>query len=215
MPSKLHVKVKSVETTTRGQFNGFEIIGYDATNEKAYKNFVFEKTQKGELTKVAEVVQTLGNGDWIELTVDDSKYKNITFCQRSNEPAGFQEPTNTGSPSNGGGGGRSSGGGAKPGSMSKEEWAAKDQKKATDVARSVAVKTAATLFVGEKLVKKTVETLEKLALRMEAFLLTGDFDGDVSTVAAIADTPKAEEADDSTPPAPEAGDPGQDDDIPF
>jgi hypothetical protein len=208
MPSTIKVKVKAIENSTRGKFNGLEVSGYDATNNKGYKQFTFETTQKGDLTKVAEALQNVGAGDWIEIEQDDTKYKNITKVSKCAEPAG-------GSPS--GGGGSNSGGGGAGGNdrMSKAEWAEKDRKKEVSISRQSALKHAVAAMGDAKLTKATAEAIEKLAHRFEAFLMTGDFNGTVDTPEKTKPVEKdprptdAREPGDDTPVTP------ADDDIPF
>jgi hypothetical protein len=202
MPSTIKVKVKGIDPSTRGKFNGLEVTGYDATNNKGYKQFTFETTQKGDLTKVAEALQGVGAGDWIEIEQDDTKYKNITSVKKCAEPAG-------GAPA---GGGNSGGGNDR---MSKAEWAEKDRKKEISISRQSALKHAvAAVANGDaKLTKASADSIEKLALRFVAFLMTGDFDGVVEAPVEKNDPRPTQEdtpgPDDSSVAAP------ADDDIPF
>lgn len=205
MPSTIKVKIKSIEPSTRGKFNGLEVSGYDATNNKGYKQFTFETTQKGDLTKVAEALQGVGAGDWIEIDQDDTKYKNITSVKKCAEPEG-------GAPAGGSG---NSGGGGGNDRMSKAEWAEKDRKKEVSISRQSALKHAVAAVAGDgkAFTKASATSLEKLALRFEAFLMTGDFDGTIEAPVVKEDPRPKDDVknpdDDSGPTTP------QDDDIPF
>lgn len=214
MPSTINVKINTITPSTRGDKNGNEIAGYDTTNNKTYKTFVFELKQDGSPTVAGQVVNTLSPGDWIECTVDDTKWKNIQNLKKISQPAGAQAPTSGGA-SSGGGNNRSSGGGGKADGMSKEEWALKDLKKEISISRQSALKAAVNSCAadGKTVTKAKMEQIEKMSLRMEAFLLTGAFDGDVSTAAAVADTPKPQTETPASTEGPTSG-PG-DDDIPF
>lgn len=213
MPSKVTVKIKTIESQDRGGKDGYIIKGYDSTNQQAFNKFIFETTQKGDLTKIAEVMQTATPGEWYEITVDDSKWKNATYAVKVSAPEGGEPPAK----SSGGGGGyskKSSGGGGGGSSdrMSKEEWAAKDAKKELSMARHKAlqVAVAACAADGGKVTKPKMEQIEKMAHRFTSFLLTGDFAGKLDTPAITKEEPKTEsDGVDNTPTG------GADDDIPF
>jgi hypothetical protein len=202
MPTTVKVKVSEVGSTTRGNYNMVVIKGYDATNNKGFKKDFFETTKSGGLTKNAEVAQGLVAGDWVDVTVDDSSYKNVQKITKTSAPAG-------------GGGGAPSGSSAGRGRMSKAEWAAKDAAKDQSIARSVALKSAVDTIVpsiasGKSTVKAGVTAIEKLVDRFEKYLLHGDFDY-VKPEPASDDDGGDSDDDSGDAPAP----PDEDDDIPF
>jgi len=214
MPSTIQVKVNSITPSTRGNKNGSEIAGYDVTNNKNYKTFVFELKQDGSPTVAGQVVDSMNPGDWFEAVVDDTKWKNIQSLKKIGEPAGAQVPSGGGAKSGGTGGSRkSSGGGGKSNDMTKEEWAAKDAAKELSIHRQSALKAAVNACAadGGTVTKAKVQQIEKMALRMVAFLSTGDFDGKVpEPVVAPEPTPPMPE------PTPRDINPDMaDDDIPF
>jgi hypothetical protein len=223
MPTIVQVKVNTPGTTTRGNSNMIQLTGFDYTNNRGFKKLFFEEKQQGGRTANAEVSDTLSKDDWVEITMDDTQYNNVTNIRKISEPAGAVVPDSTqGKPSGGGGGNPSGGSPAGRGTsdkMSKADWAEKDRKKETSVARSVAIKSAAVLFSGKGATKAIVDSLEKLAYRLEAYLMKGDFDADL---AAEPEPIAAPPANTSTPidsggsPEGAGGSPGpEDDDIPF
>jgi hypothetical protein len=196
-----------------------EMTGYDATNRRGFKKVFFETTKDGKRTRNAEVSDGLKQDDWVEVTMDDSSYKNVQSIKVIAEPAGQDVPAQ-------GGGGNAPGTSQRNHSsdkMSKAEWAAKDRKKEVSVSRSVAVKSAALLFTGKGATKAIVDSLEKLAYRMEAYLLKGAFDADLD--AEPVELPPAPEQPatqttpagqgDGAPINEDGGNAPDDDDIPF
>jgi hypothetical protein len=204
-----------------------EMTGYDATNRRGFKKVFFETTKDGKRTRNAEVSDGLHQDDWVEVTMDDTSYKNVQSIKVIAEPAGQDAPAQGGG--GGGGGQRSSGGGGGGGSdkMSKAEWAAKQAKEAQNIARSVALK-AAVEFANTSTAPsaKAVSAMEKLSYRMEAFLVKGSFDAEVDAVPeperVVDDHPSTQQATqpagqgDGTPINEDSqGAPPIDDDIPF
>lgn len=213
MPTKHTVKIKTIQGQQRGDKDGYMIKGYDATNQEAFNKFIFETTQKGELTKVAEVIQVATPGSWYEFTCDDSKWKNATYVTPCAAPEGGAPPDENQAQSNrdtssggGGGGGKNR--------MTKEEWAAKDAAKELSMARHKALQTAAVSCAadGGKVTKAKMEQIEKMSHRFTSFLLTGDFEGKPAAPAPKEEAPvdtNTPESVDNTPTG------GADDDIPF
>jgi hypothetical protein len=197
-----------------------EITGYDHTNRRGFKKLVFE-TKKGTdtITKNAEVANTLKQDDWVEITMDDSSYKNVQSIKRIGQPADGDVPSQ-----GGGGGGTSPGTSQRNHSsdkMSKAEWAAKDAKKEMGVARSVALKAAVSAVSadGKGFTKVKLEQIKKMIDGFTSFLLNGDFEGkpEVPTPQVPADKQPGDDQN-SEPPAvdaPEIPEGPQDDDIPF
>jgi len=177
MPTSAQVKVNTVRSTVRGDSNMLELTGYDNTNRRGFKKLFFETKKDGGLTKNAETANTLKQDDWVEVTMDDSSYKNVQSIKRIGEPTGAEAPPAVENRSGGGGGG----GAAKTDKMSKADWAAKDRKKEIGVARSVALKAAVGVCgtSASAPTKKIVNAIEKLAFRFEAYLIKGDFNADL------------------------------------
>jgi len=214
MPSIVNVKVSNVGTIVRGDKNMVEINGYDLTNNKGFKKAFFETKRDGGRTKNAEISDGLSQGDFMEVTMDDTSWANVQFIKKIAEPAGGASAPDMGkAPA---GSGNPTGGGSDK--MSKAEWAAKDAKKETGVARSVALKAASHIAAssGKGATKAIVDSMEKLAYRMEAYLLKGDFNAEldacceVSTPAETAPTSEGNQAEGS-----QTSPPADDDDIPF
>jgi hypothetical protein len=221
MPTIVQVKVNTPGTTTRGNSNMIQLTGYDFTNGRGFKKLFFEEKQQGGRTANAEVSDTLQKDDWVEITMDDTQYNNVTNIRKISMPAGADVPdSNQGKPS---GGGSQDNQTFKPADdknkMSKADWAAKDRKKEASVARSVALKSSAVLFTGKGATKAIVDSLEKLALRMEAYIMSGDFSAELAAEPiALPTAPPPTEAltDNSGVNQGAGGTPGpEDDDIPF
>ena len=217
MPTSAQVKVNTVGSTVRGNSNMVELTGYDATNRRGFKKLFFETKKDGGLTKNAETAQSLKQDDWVEITMDDSSYKNVQSIRIIQEPAGQDVPAqgqgSSPAPASSGGGG------AKSDRMTKAEWAAKDRKKEVSVARSVAIKAAVVMagICDKTATKPAVDAMEKLAYRIEAYLMKGAFDAalDVEVVEAVAQVDNTPVASNDSPPIDNDTAPTQDDDIPF
>jgi hypothetical protein len=195
-----------------------EITGYDHTNNRGFKKLVFAEKQGGGATVLSQICDTIQKDDWLEITMEDGQYKNITHLKKIQEPAGGNSaPDSTQGQTKSGGGG---GGGTKS-NMSKEEWALKDAKKELSMARHKAIEASAIIATGKGIGKAVVDSIEKLADRITAYILTGDFNAEVvipklkEAVAPTDNTP----AEDNKEPGDEqgaGGKPGpEDDDIPF
>ena len=217
MPTTVQVKVNTVGSTVRGNINMVELTGYDHTNRRGFKKLFFETKKDGSLTRNKEIADTLNQDDWIEVTMDDTSYKNVQSIKKIAQPAGGDVP----SQGDGGGSAPSGSGGGGSDKMSKAEWAAKDAKKELGVARSVALKTAVTACSADssKVTKAKMEQIEKMADRFTAYLLSGDFSGVPRIPADVpADKQPGDEQgiDDGRSPGTEPDAPTpSDDDIPF
>ena len=213
MPTTIQVKVNTIQPTTRGEYNMIEITGLDFTNNKGFKKAFFENKKNGGRTVIAEISDTLKQDDWVEIVQDDSSYHNIQTMKKIGEPAGGSaSPSQSEGRSTGGGGGGapSTGGGKKSGNY--RSVGALNREVALNCATKIMTKVVENGFS-----KATIDSLEKLAYRMEAFLVKGDFDAEVEAVPESA--PPA--MDPPPPPAtqpdlPEDNNQTQaDDDIPF
>jgi hypothetical protein len=192
-----------------------ELTGYDHTNNRGFKKLIFAEKQGGGATVMSDVADTIQKDDWVEMTLDDTTYHNVTMIKKISEPAGSNVPDST--QGTGGGGG----GGAKKSNLTKEEWAEKDRRKRVDVARGVAVKAAAAVVAGTPL-KSAVPAFKKLSKQLEAYALTGDFDAEIPAdepCCPVVAQPDNTPAVDNKEPGDEqgaGGNPGpEDDDIPF
>jgi hypothetical protein len=202
-----------------------EITGFDHTNNRGFKKLVFETTRDGKRTANANFADGIQKDDWVEVTMDDTQYKNIINMKKIGAPEGSNVPDSTqGQRSSGGGGG-----GAKKSNMSKEEWALKDAKKELSMARHKAIEALAIMSTGKGITKASMDSLEKAANRLTAYILSGDFDAEV--VVPVLEKPVAQT--DNTPDAGNTREPGdeqsdgagaegaggapnpEDDDIPF
>jgi hypothetical protein len=213
MPSNVQVKVNSVGDVERGNFTMVEIKGYDHTNNKNISKSFFKTKKDGGMTKNAEKAGNLSPGDWIEMILDDSSYKNMQSFKPISAPAGGDAGASS-APSSGGGGG----GGGNNDKMSKEEWALKDAKKELSMARHKAIEASAIMNSGKGITKAVVESMEKLAARLTAYILTGDFDGEVVEPTLETIPAGKEPGDEQGVDTGDAGatqTPGEDDDIPF
>jgi hypothetical protein len=216
MPTTAQVKVNTVGSTTRGNLNMVELTGYDHTNRRGFKKLFFETKKDGGLTKNAETAQSLKQDDWVEITMDDSSYKNVQSIKKIAQPADGDVPSQ-------GGGGTSPGTSQRNHSsdkMSKADWAAKDAKKEMGVARSVALKAAvqAVSADGKGFTKVKLEQIKKMIDGFTSFLLTGDFEGKLPEPVVNEQPATKQPGDDREPPpvdAPEIPEGPQDDDIPF
>jgi hypothetical protein len=157
-----------------------ELTGYDATERRGFKKLFFETKKDGGLTKNAETANTLKQDDWVEITMDDTSYKNVQSIRIIAEPAGSNVPSQAG----GGGGGGNPSGGSRGGQdtsdkMSKADWAAKDAHHELGVARSVALKSAvaAVSADGKGFTGGKMKQIVKMAGGFTSFLLNGDFEG--------------------------------------
>lgn len=211
MPTTINVKVNTVQPTTRGNYNMIEITGYDHTNNRGFKKAFFEEKKAGGRTAIALISDTLKQDDWVEIVIDDTTYKNIQTMKQIGEPAGADVPTQAGG---GGGGGNPAGNSGGGGTTKRGNY-----RTVGALNREVALSSAVKMFSGEKATKGTISSLEKLAIRMEAFLVKGDFDAEVDEVVVppppVADPPPVAQPDNTPPidnnPAPQV----EDDDIPF
>jgi hypothetical protein len=203
-----------------------ELTGYDATARRGFKKLFFETKKDGGLTKNAETANTLKQDDWVEITMDDTSYKNVQSIRIIAEPAGSNVPSQAGgapaSNQAAGGSSSASGGSSK---MSKAEWAAKQAKEALGIARSVALKVGieAVSADGKGFTEKKMGQIKKMVTGFTSFLITGDFEGKLPEVVvpAVSETPADKQPGDDQsqdgPPTepPAADDTPIDDDIPF
>jgi hypothetical protein len=201
-----------------------ELTGFDATARRGFKKLFFETKKDGGLTKNAETANTLKQDDWVEITMDDTSYKNVQSIRIIAEPAGQNVPSQAGGEQSGGGGGAPTGGNPRSANgsdkMSKAEWAAKDSKKELGVARSVALKAAvaAVSADGKGFTKVKAEQIKKMINGFTSFLLNGDFEGKPEPEVATPETPADKQPGDDRAEG-QATDGGEkapiDDDIPF
>ena len=213
MPSKVNVKVNNVTHTTKTARSGavlnyVKLTGFNATDNKGFSKEFFATKKDGSATKSAETADTLNQDDWVEITMDDTSYKNV----QSIRP--IQAPADAGSvPSQASQPVRNTGGGGSD-RMSKAEWAEKDAKKEISINRSSALKQAVVLAASNSKggTKANVDSIEKLTKRFFDYLMTGDFDGKAEELSKISETPALK-----TPAVtPDVVDPSNDDDdIPF
>ena len=206
MPIKVNVKVNSVGTMVRGEKNMIVLKGYDHTNNKGFDKSFFEEKKSGGLTQAAQAAETLQENDWVEVTMDDSSWKNVTMIKKISAPAGGDVNPNQNNPA---GQTQAATSRAKSEKMSKEEWAAKQLKEATYVARAQAL-TAAVAVHGEGLTKKNVHGIEKLTKEFCNYLLNGDFHY-VKPEPVVAKPEPVAQMDNTPEPSPTP----EDDDIPF
>lgn len=183
-----------------------ELTGYDHSNNKGFKKLFFEEKKSGGPTQAAQAADTLVQNDWVEVTMDDSSYHNVTMIKKIDAPAGAPAE----SQGAGSGGQRSSGSGGGGGSdkMSKAEWAAKDLRKDTAAARSVSLNAAVNL-AGTGINKTNVAAIQKLAPIFELYLMHGDFNY-VKPEPVVAEPEPVAQPDNSDVP-----DNVEDDEIPF
>jgi hypothetical protein len=97
MPTTVQVKVNTVTHTTQqskagNDLNYVEITGFDAAAGKGFKKRCFATKKDGTATKNAETADSLSQNDWVEITMDDSSYKNIQTIKKIAEPAGMSAP---------------------------------------------------------------------------------------------------------------------------
>lgn len=168
MPTKVNVRVNSITHTTQlskagDDLNYVVITGFDETNNKGFKKQFFATTKAGEATKPAEMADTLNKDDWVEITMDDTSYKNVMTIKKIPSPAGAQAPNRSNTGASGGGGG---------GGMTKAEWAAKDARKEAAISRNSALKAAVEFMkiVGKVKGKDNVDLTLDVARRFEDFL---------------------------------------------
>jgi hypothetical protein len=210
MPNTVQVRINTINPVVRGQYNMIEVTGYDETNRKGFKKAFFAEKKDGGITANAANVKPLGQDDWAEFVLDDTSYNNVQTVKAISAPANAQAPAQTGGGSGGGGAPRS-GGGAKTG------------RSVSMLNREKALDSAVHLMMSEKITKKSVDQLEKLAYRMEAFLTLGEFNAEVAPELVDPEVPVAQPGNttvDSNTDVPvgvdEGGDGGPtDDDIPF
>jgi hypothetical protein len=98
--SSVKVKVSEVSHTTiqssQGKDLNYVVLkGYDDTNSKGFSKRFFATKQDGMPTKNAEVADTLQANDWVEVTMDNTSYKNVTGIERISEPSGGSAPDQT------------------------------------------------------------------------------------------------------------------------
>jgi hypothetical protein len=218
MPTTAQVKVNTVGTTVRGNSNMIELTGYDHTNRRGFKKCFFETKKDGGRTRNAEVSDSLKQDDWVEITMDDSSYKNVQSIKVISQPAGGDVPSQGG----GGGGGSPPAGDTTRASssnkMSKEEWAAKQLKEALNVARSNALKAAVTAVSGDGkgFTGAKMKMIEKMVPGFTSFLMTGDFEGKLPEPVVNEQPSTKEPGDDQNTETESPADTGPpDDDIPF
>lgn len=150
MPTKVNVKINTVQHTSQlskagNELNYVEITGFDATNNKGFKKRFFATKKDGTATKNAETADALNQDDWAEITLDDTSYHNVQTLKKISEPAGMSAPSQAQTQTSTGGGGRASGGSSDK--MTKADWAAKDRAKEQSMARHKGLVVAADVCV--------------------------------------------------------------------
>jgi hypothetical protein len=210
MPAKVQVRINTVGHITRGEYNLIEVTGYDETNRSGFKKSFFAEKKEGGATVNAQIAESLTQDDWAEFTLDDTSYHNVQSIRAIGAPANASAPAQSGgsAPASSGGSPASGGGGAK-----------KTGRSVGMLNRGSALEAAVKLTAGEKPTKGLINTLEKLAYRMEAFLSKGSFDADVDAVdEPVAPEVPVAQPDNTTATQPPVGDAPpapEDDDIPF
>ena len=204
MSSKVNVRVTSVDHTTvqssAGKDLNYVVIkGFDETNNRGFKKQFFATKQDGSPTVNATKADSLNKGDWVEITMDDSKWQNVETLRVINEPSGASAPS-TGSASSQSGGNSRGGGGSK------------QFRTVPQLNREQALKfSIAALGVNPKATKAHVDKLLKLAVKFEDYLVNG-----FGTAEPINPVTKPTEPADTPEPADESGDTyDPETDIPF
>lgn len=199
MPQTITVKVNTIEDTVLGDYNYKELKGYDSTNNKNITKRFFAEKKNGGPTQAAMVADTCAQGDWVDLILDDSSYHNVQSMKKVGEPAGGAGPSaDTGASA-----------GAPASSVSK-----KTGRTVGMLNREKALESAVAMVSSDKpATGAVVKSMEKLAFRMEAFLVKGDFNADLQEVP-VPEQPKTASSD---PSSDQPGPPitPEDDDIPF
>ena len=202
MPDKVQVRVSQVNYITRGEYNMVEIKGYDETNRQDFTKAFFAEKKGGGATANAQNAEQLKQDDWAEITMDDSSYHNVQSIRAIAAPA------------NAGAGGQQ-----QQQQQPHTAPAKKTGRAAGELNREVALTVAGGMFSGaSKITKGVIDSLEKLAYRMEAFLVKGSFDSEVEEVPPVKEFVDGAPATPPPPPppAPEAETSAPvDDDIPF
>ena len=196
MPSTVKVKINQVNHITRGDYNLIEVTGYDYTDNKGFKKSFFAEKKDGGATVNAQNAEVLKQDDWAEFTLDDSSYNNVQSLKAIGAPAGGAPAQAQSGPA--------------PDSVSKK----REGRTVSMLNRESALSAAVRMLAGEKITKAVVNSLEKMAYRMEAFLRLGSFDAEPEADAepAAPVTPIKEDVPgDETPPVPGP----EDEDIPF
>ena len=96
-----------LEPTTRGTTNGMLIMGKKEYDGRDYEKFYFDTTKSGDETPLHKLAKDLKKGDCIELSYDDTKFKNLTDIQPAT--AGTSTGKSSGSGGSGGGSGNRGG----------------------------------------------------------------------------------------------------------
>lgn len=174
MPTKVNVKINTVQHTTfvsnaGNTLNYVEATGFNATDNKGFKKRCFATKKDGTATKNAETLDALNQDDWAEFTLDDTSYQNIQTVRKIQEPAGMSIPSQKPTHTAGKGGART--------------YKA-DPKKTQSIARSVALKAAVEYGIGRGLKKgdDNVASILDVARRFEEYLNPTDIpevDGEV------------------------------------
>jgi hypothetical protein len=97
MPTKVKVRVSSVDHTTVTSAKGFELNyvvlkGFDEGANKGFKKQFFATKKDGSPTVNAQTADQLAPNDWVELTLDDTSYQNVQTLRKINAPDGATAP---------------------------------------------------------------------------------------------------------------------------
>jgi len=214
----MKITFKELEPQARGNSNGMLLKGTKDYDGSDYEKFYFDTTQQGDETPIHKIAKTLKPGQLVELTYDQSKFKNletITILDSSEASA---------SDANGGGGAapakRGGGGGYQKNNKGNfRDPDHTDRSSAVYLAWEI-VKNMEGISGDHKVPAKAQGPLmtqfQDLAKTMTAFIQTGDFVIPNGTTAPDTKVGEREPGSDDQAGA-ATGQPadGQDDDIPF
>jgi hypothetical protein len=195
----LKIIFEELEPSSRGNSNGMLLKGRKTYDNSAYEKYYFDKTRDGDPTPLHKIAMTLKAGDTVELTYDDTKYKNLKGIEVVGAGGGSGGQTSGGSKSSGSG---RSGGGAKSNYRDPDHT---DRSSAMYLAWEIVSKMEG--ITGEKKIATKAQAsisaqFEDLSKKLERFLHTGDFN---------CPAPAANEPGNDGQPASQV----DDDDIPF
>lgn len=199
--STVKVKVSEVSHTTiqssaGNDLNYVVLKGYDDTNSKGFSKRFFATKKDGSPTQNAQIADGLGPNDWVEVTMDNTSYRNVTSIKKITPPAGSSAPdqtdykSNTSAPSSGG----SKGGSGRSG----------DQ-----LNRATALELAVACLASSDNNTPTVNTVIEIAERFETYIVHGTGKPSM-TYTPSNNTPEDAQAE-QDPNLEDVGD----DDIPF
>jgi hypothetical protein len=205
MPTKVKVRVSSVDHTTVTSAKGFELNyvvlkGFDEGANKGFKKQFFATKKDGTPTVNAQTADQLAPNDWVELTLDDTSYQNVQTLRKINAPDGatapdqvsYQEKTSS----------RSTGGGKSP----------KAFRTVPQLNREVALDHAIKMVIAKLTTQKNLITM---AVKLEDYLVNGVGVPDPKIQSETMPPPGNETPSDAPDPDSHPGPAVDDDDIPF